>query len=161
MSFAWACGPPIEMKIIKCCHLMMRRGRKIARVAMARRLAFRLYRMWDRGWKYEQLKSSVRRVENSPLILYTPGVGLVAEIAELTASCDPSCGSREDSVFAPIRRITSSLRRGSVDRQVLPVRPTHACSGIGPCAVDAPVSGLAGGISSRQRDKRVHPTQGH
>ncbi len=37
-------------------HLAMRRGRKIAKVAMARRLAVRLYWMWRQGWNYEQLK---------------------------------------------------------------------------------------------------------
>jgi transposase len=37
-------------------HLAMRRGRKIAKVAMARRLAVRLYWMWRQGWDYEQLK---------------------------------------------------------------------------------------------------------
>jgi transposase len=37
-------------------HLMMRRGRKIAKVAMARRLAVRLYWMWRKEWDYEQLK---------------------------------------------------------------------------------------------------------
>ena len=37
-------------------HLTMRRGRKIAKVAMARRLAVRLYWMWSKGWNYEQLK---------------------------------------------------------------------------------------------------------
>jgi transposase len=36
-------------------HLAMRRGRKIAKVAMARRLAVRLYWMWRKGWNYEQL----------------------------------------------------------------------------------------------------------
>jgi len=36
-------------------HLAMRRGRKIAKVAMARRLAVRLYWMWRRRWNYEQL----------------------------------------------------------------------------------------------------------
>jgi len=35
-------------------HLMMRRGRKTAKVAMARRLAIRLYWMWRQGWDYEQ-----------------------------------------------------------------------------------------------------------
>jgi len=38
-------------------HLAQRRGRKIAKVAMARRLAVRLYWMWRREWKYEQLQS--------------------------------------------------------------------------------------------------------
>ena len=37
-------------------HLAMRRGRKIAKVAMARRLAVRLYWMWRNKWDYEQLK---------------------------------------------------------------------------------------------------------
>ena len=36
-------------------HLVLRRGRKIAKVAMARRLAVRLYWMWRKGWDYEQL----------------------------------------------------------------------------------------------------------
>jgi transposase len=38
-------------------HPMMRRGRKIAKVAMARRLAVRLFWMWRRGWDYEQLEN--------------------------------------------------------------------------------------------------------
>ena len=37
-------------------HLAMRRGRKIAKVAMARKLAVRMYWMWRKGWDYEQLK---------------------------------------------------------------------------------------------------------
>jgi len=36
-------------------HLAMRRGRKIAKVAMARRLAVRWYWMWRTEWNYEQL----------------------------------------------------------------------------------------------------------
>ena len=39
-------------------HLAMRRGRKIAKVAMARKLAVRLYWMWRKGWDYEQLKKT-------------------------------------------------------------------------------------------------------
>jgi len=35
-------------------HLALRRGRKIAKVAMARRLAVALYWMWRKGWNYEQ-----------------------------------------------------------------------------------------------------------
>jgi transposase len=35
-------------------HLMMRRGRKIAKVAMARRLAVSLYWMMRQGWDYQQ-----------------------------------------------------------------------------------------------------------
>ena len=38
-------------------HLMMRRGRKTAKVAMARRLAVDLYWMLRKGWNYEQLIS--------------------------------------------------------------------------------------------------------
>ena len=37
-------------------HLMMRRGRKIAKVAMARKLAVRLYWMMRKEWDYHQLK---------------------------------------------------------------------------------------------------------
>jgi transposase len=37
-------------------HLMMRRGRKTAKVAMARKLAVHLYWMWRKGWDYEQWK---------------------------------------------------------------------------------------------------------
>src|SRR5437899_1227167 len=37
-------------------HLAMRRGRKIAKIAMARKLAVRLYWMWRKKWDYEQLK---------------------------------------------------------------------------------------------------------
>jgi transposase len=36
-------------------HLAMRRGRKIAKVAMARKLAVHLYWMWRQGWEYGQL----------------------------------------------------------------------------------------------------------
>ena len=38
----------------KYVHLMMRRGRKTAKVAMARRLAVRLYWLMRQGWDYEQ-----------------------------------------------------------------------------------------------------------
>jgi transposase len=37
-------------------HLAMRRGRKIAKVAMARKLAVHLYWMWRKGWDYEQVE---------------------------------------------------------------------------------------------------------
>lgn len=37
-------------------HLAMRRHRSIAKVAMARKLAVRLFWMWRKGWNYEQLK---------------------------------------------------------------------------------------------------------
>ncbi len=36
-------------------HLAMRRERRIAKVAMARKLAVRLYWMWRKGWDYEQM----------------------------------------------------------------------------------------------------------
>jgi hypothetical protein len=39
----------------KHCHLTMRRGRKIAKVARARRLPVRSYWMMRKGWDYEQL----------------------------------------------------------------------------------------------------------
>jgi len=37
-------------------HLAMRRGRKIAKVAMARKLAVHLYWMWRQGWDYSQMQ---------------------------------------------------------------------------------------------------------
>jgi transposase len=37
-------------------HLAMRRGRKIAKVAMARKLAVQMYWMLRKGWDYEQVK---------------------------------------------------------------------------------------------------------
>ena len=44
-------------------HLAMRRGRKIAKVAMARKLAVHLYWMWRQGCDYSQIKVSVRTRE--------------------------------------------------------------------------------------------------
>jgi transposase len=38
-------------------RVAQRRGRKIAKVAIARRLAVRLYWMWRREWNYAQLES--------------------------------------------------------------------------------------------------------
>jgi transposase len=40
----------------KYCHLTLRQGRKIAKVAMARKLAVRLYWMMRKEWDYERLK---------------------------------------------------------------------------------------------------------
>ena len=37
-------------------HLTMRRGRKIAKVAMARKLAVRMYWMLRKGWDYGELR---------------------------------------------------------------------------------------------------------
>jgi hypothetical protein len=34
----------------------MRRGRKIAKVAMARKLAVQLYWMWRRKWDYDEMQ---------------------------------------------------------------------------------------------------------
>jgi transposase len=56
-------------------RLVMRRGRKTAKVAMARRLAIRLYWMWREGRDYEQCKSSVRtqdRPEQAMVCMTTP-----------------------------------------------------------------------------------------
>src|SRR5215470_8625976 len=50
-------------------RLLMRRGRKTAKVAMARRLAIRLYWMWRQGLNYEQLKSSVRTQESPEIAM--------------------------------------------------------------------------------------------
>ena len=40
----------------KYLHLVLRRGRKIAKVAMARRLAVHLFWMMRKDWNYQQLK---------------------------------------------------------------------------------------------------------
>ena len=56
-------------------RLMMRRGRKTAKVAMARRLAIRLYWMWREGRDYEQHRNSVRtqdRPEQAMVCTRTP-----------------------------------------------------------------------------------------
>jgi hypothetical protein len=37
-------------------HLALRRGRKIAKVAMAKKLAVELYWMWRRGWDYADMQ---------------------------------------------------------------------------------------------------------
>jgi len=39
-----------------CFHLVLRRGRSIATVALARKLAVRLYWMWRKGQDYQQVK---------------------------------------------------------------------------------------------------------
>jgi transposase len=44
-------------------HLAMRRGRPIAKVAMARKLAVRLYWMWRQGWDYQQISKFGSHVE--------------------------------------------------------------------------------------------------
>jgi transposase len=53
-------------------HLMLRRGRKTTKVAMARRLAVRLYWMWRQGCDYQQWRSSVR-TQDSPEIAMVRG----------------------------------------------------------------------------------------
>ena len=47
----------------KYIHLMMRRGRKIAKVAMARKLAIRLFWMMRQGWNYQQVSKFGSHVE--------------------------------------------------------------------------------------------------
>ena len=53
MIFALRSLPEWRSKYV---HLTMRRGRKIAKVAMARRLAVRLYWMMRKEWNYGQVK---------------------------------------------------------------------------------------------------------
>jgi transposase len=43
-------------------HLALRRNKQIAKVAMARKLAVRLYWMWRRQWDYQQLKKFASHV---------------------------------------------------------------------------------------------------
>ena len=47
----------------KYIHLTMRRGRKIAKVAMARKLAMRLFWMMRQGWNYQQVVKFGSHVE--------------------------------------------------------------------------------------------------
>jgi transposase len=47
----------------KYLHLTMRRGRKIAKVAMARKLAVRLFWMMRQGWNYQQVVKFGSHVE--------------------------------------------------------------------------------------------------
>jgi transposase len=57
-------------------HLAMRRGRKIAKVAMARRLAVQMYWMWRKEWDYEQLTKfgpHVGQPEHRDGVQSTPG----------------------------------------------------------------------------------------
>jgi transposase len=44
-------------------HLALRRGRPIAKVAMARKLAVRLYWMWRKSWDYQQIAKFGSHVE--------------------------------------------------------------------------------------------------
>lgn len=46
-------------------HLAMRRERRIAKVAMARKLAVQLFWMWRKNQNYQEIESSVRTRENS------------------------------------------------------------------------------------------------
>jgi len=46
------CNPDWRRRYV---HLTMRRGKRIAKVAMARKLAVRLYWMWRNHWQYAQL----------------------------------------------------------------------------------------------------------
>jgi len=46
------CNPDWRRRYL---HLMMRREKRIAKVAMARKLAVRLYWMWRNNWQYSQL----------------------------------------------------------------------------------------------------------
>jgi hypothetical protein len=52
MIFALRSLPEWRSKYV---HLTMRRGRKIAKVAMARKLAVRMCGMLRKGWDYGQL----------------------------------------------------------------------------------------------------------
>jgi transposase len=49
---ATRCNPDWRRRYL---HLLVRRKKRIAKVAMARKLAVRLYWMWRNGWDYSQL----------------------------------------------------------------------------------------------------------
>ena len=48
-------------------HLALRRGRAIAQVMVARKLAVRLFWMWRKGWDYQQVLQFGSHVEQSDL----------------------------------------------------------------------------------------------
>src|SRR5213082_726415 len=52
------CNPDWRRRYV---HLMMRREKRIAKVAMARKLAVRLYWMWRNNWQYSRWLNTVRR----------------------------------------------------------------------------------------------------
>ena len=56
------CNPDWRRRYV---HLMMRREKRIAKVAMARKLAVRLYWMWRNNWQYSQLVEYGRTRESS------------------------------------------------------------------------------------------------
>ena len=53
----------------KYLHLMMRRGRKTAKVAMARKLAVRLYWMMRKGWDYQQWSKFGSHADNPEIAM--------------------------------------------------------------------------------------------
>jgi Transposase IS116/IS110/IS902 family len=63
-------------------HLAMRRGRKIAKVAMARKLAVHLYWMWREGWGISGL--SRVQTELHPLLPCQPGCPIITPVIYCT-----------------------------------------------------------------------------
>ena len=53
------CDPEWRRKFV---HRAMRRDRRVAKVAMARKLAVSLFWMWRKEWNYEQVATEVRRL---------------------------------------------------------------------------------------------------
>ena len=68
-------------------HLAMRRGRKIAKVAMARRLAVQMFWMWRKEWDYEQVrKLGSQGRKSSALMLDWPRVRFGSQGCEVRES---------------------------------------------------------------------------
>jgi hypothetical protein len=60
-------------------HLAMRRGRSIAQVMVARKLAVRLFWMWRKGWTYQQVLKFGSHVEQPEL---HHGVKQITELSD-------------------------------------------------------------------------------
>jgi hypothetical protein len=71
-------------------HLAMRRGRKIAKVAMARRVAVGLYWMWRKQWDYQQVVKFGSHVGTARV---TPWWAIDHRVVDWASRSHPSGGS--------------------------------------------------------------------
>ena len=66
-------------------HIAMRRNKAIARVAMARKLAVRLFWIWRPGWDYQQLKKFGS--QGFHVISLAAGPKMTRRVARITLWC--------------------------------------------------------------------------
>ena len=103
-------------------HLTMRRNKAIAKTAMARKLAVRLFWMWRKGWDYQQLNKSVRRVENHSTSCWSDhrfdSLAEAAKFPDHPSSAPSSrlCGYRGASLF-----VTHTLMKNDPDQATEPM----------------------------------------